>query len=425
MDIARPQRCPLLRLWYVLTSFMFVIATAARAQQSTEPDTVRFGMSTALSGPAANLGHDMRAGVLAAFEQANRAAPRTGKPRIELTVLDDGYEPTRCAPAVRRLITEHRVIALVGDVGTPTAVVAVPICRETGTLYIGAFTGAGLLRPEPPDPIIFNFRASYEEEIAAMVEALVDIGGLLPSEIGFFTQRDAYGDTGYLGGVKALCRRGLPQSGPDSKPLHARYERNTTAVESAVAEFIIARPRAVIMVGAYAPTAAFVRLCKESGYSPIFLSVSFVGPESLARSLGDLGDGVIVTQVVPTLDSNAPVLEDLSQALSALPDDLRSEPTLGSLEGYIVGCIVVSALNHCEPPYTADHLAAALQSLGEFDIGLNVTLRLSPDDHQASHTVWPSIINNGKLVRFSWTNLPAVLERCGDSIILEEGHAGP
>ena len=46
---------------------------------------------------------------------------------------------------------------MVGDVGTPTAVVAVPICRETGTLYIGAFTGAGLLRPDPPDPIIFNF----------------------------------------------------------------------------------------------------------------------------------------------------------------------------------------------------------------------------------------------------------------------------
>jgi branched-chain amino acid transport system substrate-binding protein len=397
----------------------------AHARQEPGPHVVHFGMSTALSGPAANLGHDMRAGVLAAFNQSNLTATGVGRPRIELTVLDDGYEPARCATAVRSLITEHRVIALVGDVGTPTAVVAVPICRETGTLYIGAFTGAGLLRPDPPDPIIFNFRASYEEETASMVDALVDIGGLSPSDIGFFTQRDAYGDAGYQGGLKALRGRGLPRSGPDSKPLHARYERNTTAVESAVAEFLIARPKAVIMVGAYAPTATFVRLCKESGYSPVFLSVSFVGPESLALSLGDLGDGVIITQVVPTLDSGAPVLEELIQALSALPDGLRSEPTLGSLEGYIVGRIVVMALDRCDPPYTDDRLAEAMKSLGSFDVGLNVPLRLGPDDHQASHTVWPSIIDNKGLVGFSWADLPAVLQRGADDPGAEEGHAGP
>lgn len=417
--------------WLVLIRASATLAVSvttcgtSRACQIPEQDVVRFGMSTALTGPAANLGRDMRAGVLAAFEESNRSMSDGGGPRIELVVLDDGYEPSRCAPAVRSLIEEHGVVALVGDVGTPTAVVALPICRETGTLYIGAFTGAALLRPSPPDPIIFNFRASYGEEIRAMVNALVNVAEIAPHDIGFFTQRDAYGDAGFQAGLDALQLQGYPSSGDRTRVVHARYERNTLAVESAVAEFLLTRPKAIIMVGAYAPTAAFVRLCKESGYSPLFLSVSFVGPESLAAELGELGNGVIVTQVVPTLDSNAPILPDLKAALSALPSELRTEPTLGSLEGYVVGRIVVNAVHRCEAPYTPARLAAAIQAAGDFDIGLNADLRFSPGDHQASHRVWPSIVHDKALIGLEWSGLPEVLRMHAPDAVAEEGHVEP
>jgi ABC-type branched-subunit amino acid transport system substrate-binding protein len=83
-------------------------------------DEVVLGMSAAFSGPASALGNDMRAGITAAIEECNRAGGVHGR-NVRLAALDDGYEPARAAPNMRRLVDEEKVVAIVGNVGTPTA----------------------------------------------------------------------------------------------------------------------------------------------------------------------------------------------------------------------------------------------------------------------------------------------------------------
>ncbi len=160
---------------------------SVRAMTTAHPP-LRFGMSAPLSGPSSELGRHIRGGVLAAFEEVNRAGGIRGR-RLELIAADDGYEPSRSAKTVRHLVEQERVLALVGCVGTPTAVVNLPIALKSSTPYIGAYTGAGAVRPEPSTPLhrqVFNFRASYAQEINAMVDALVEHAGVNPCEIGFF-----------------------------------------------------------------------------------------------------------------------------------------------------------------------------------------------------------------------------------------------
>src|SRR5262245_58296588 len=99
------------------------------------------GMSTVLSGPASALGTDMRAGVEAALTEANKAGGVHGR-SVRLVALDDGYEPSRTAPNMLRLIDTEKAVAIVGNVGTPTAVAALPIAVQSGTPFVGAFTGA-------------------------------------------------------------------------------------------------------------------------------------------------------------------------------------------------------------------------------------------------------------------------------------------
>ncbi len=194
------------------------------AEPSAEP--LLLGMSTALSGPAQKLGLNVCAGVQAALEEANRRGGVHGRP-LQLIVLDDGYEPGRTGPNMHRLIEQERVVAVIGNVGTPTAVVAVPISNASKTLLFGAFSGAGVLRKAAPDRYVINYRASYAEETAAMVDALVS-AGVRPEEIGFFTQRDAFGDSGFAGGIAALRKHGLVDEGTVA---NGRFERNTTEVE--------------------------------------------------------------------------------------------------------------------------------------------------------------------------------------------------
>jgi ABC-type branched-subunit amino acid transport system substrate-binding protein len=378
---------------------VFFCLVGGRAFAQGEP--IRLGMSTPMSGPAAELGENMRTGVLAALAEANAAGGVKGRP-LELIALDDQYEPAQTVPNMRRLIGEEQVIAIIGNVGTPTAVAAIPIANGAKTPFYGAFTGAGVLRKTPPDRYVVNYRASYAEETAAMVDALIATVGLQPNQIAFFTQRDAYGDAGFVGGIAALRRHGLAS---EHDVAHGRYERNTLAVENGLAEVLQADPppRAVIMVGAYAPCARFIELAQDVGLEALFLNVSFVGAAPLNEALGAKGEGVVVTQVVPHFAADVPIVREFRVALAA--ENAEVLPTFGSLEGYVAARILLHALQSIDGPVTRESVVDALEALGDFDVGLGVPLRLAPDEHQASHTVWPTVLRARRIEPLDWSAL--------------------
>jgi ABC-type branched-subunit amino acid transport system substrate-binding protein len=368
---------------------------------SEHKDEIVLGMSTALSGPAADLGGKMLEGVNAALAEVERGGGVHGR-HVRLIALDDGYEPERTGPNVRKLVAEDHVLAVVGNVGTPTAVVALQITNANRTPFYGAFTGAGLLRQTPPEHYVFNYRASYAEEIRTMIDALVDHARFSCEEIAFVTQRDACGDAGFAGGIAALKAHGLKD---ESSILHVRYERNTVAVEEGLASILIAEtaPRAVILVGAYRPCAEFIRRARESGLDALFLNVSFVSSASLLRELGDKGEGVIITQVVPYFDGDLPIAKEYRAALAASAPN--SAPGFISLEGYISTRILCRALGAIDAAPDRESLSRALEGLGSFDLGLGQPLNLSSDEHQACHRVWPTVIHGGKVVPFEWSSL--------------------
>jgi hypothetical protein len=176
------------------------VSSAARGVTDSE---IRFGISAPLTGPAKELGQNMKRGIEAAFNVANANGGVYGR-QLRLVAADDGYEPTRTAVAMKELYEKNQVFGLVGNVGTPTAVVALPYALDRKMLFFGAFTGAGLLRNDPPDRYVFNYRASYAEETAAVVNYLVKVRRLLPEQIAVFAQQDAYGDSGFAGVEKAI-----------------------------------------------------------------------------------------------------------------------------------------------------------------------------------------------------------------------------
>ena len=400
------QLFPFILRCIVMISFLFC-PTSLFAKEQKDTGEIVLGMSTALSGPAADLGKNMQRGVLTGLERVNRAGGVKGR-QLRLIALDDGYEPTRTAPNMRKLIEKKQVLAVIGNVGTPTAIAAIPIANEQKTLLFAPFTGAGVLRKTPPDRYVINYRASYAEETAAMIDALIKIGHLKPKEIAFFTQRDGYGDAGFVGGIAALKRHGLKD---ENVVVHARYERNTLAIENALANILFASPppRAVIMVGAYAPCAKFITLAKESGMEALFLNVSFVGSAPLARELGNKAPHVIVTQVVPhPQEKNLLIVKEYHEDLQKM--DQPTTPTFGSLEGYIASRIFVKALKNVQGQPTRENIIDALERLKAFDIGLGKPLHLTAKKHQASHRVWPTILRNGQFVPFKWKDISKVLE---------------
>lgn len=357
---------------------------------------IRFGMSAPFSGANKELGQNMRLGIEAAFNAANSRGGVNGR-QLKLVAADDGYEPTRTADTMKRLYEKDQVFAVVGNVGTPTAAVALPYALDRKMIFFGAFTGAGLLRSDPPDRYVFNYRASYAEETAATVNYLVKVKRLKPSQIAVFAQQDAYGDAGFSGVARAI--RAL--SGDENSILRLHYQRNTVDVDDAVDQLRKSRVpiRAVVMVPGYRAAAKFIEKTRDLFPGMIYTSVSFVGSTALANELILLGkkyaSGVIVTQVVPALDGHSSLVLDYKAALAKyFPGE---QPDYVSLEGYVAANVLITALRRNGPDLDTEKLVTTLENLRDLDIGLGTPVSFGRSEHQGVHKVWGTQIDeNGR-----------------------------
>jgi serine/threonine protein kinase/ABC-type branched-subunit amino acid transport system substrate-binding protein len=385
-------------------------APARPHERGVSDSEIKIGMSAVFSGPSRELGQNMMLGVETSFMAENDKGGVHGH-RLALTALDDGYEEARAAETVRELLGDRQVFALVGNVGTPTSAVAAPFASQNKAVFFGAFSGAPVLREDPPDRYVFNYRASYREETARSVKYLLDVKKLAPEQIVVFAQDDSFGDAGFEGVTKALRANGHA----DVETLRVGYKRNTTDVDDAVAQILayhdgqdtsasgerakggsgraLKHPvKAVVMVATYRAAAKFIQKMHAIRRlkNALFFNVSFVGSETLAEELESVSpepcSKVYVTQVVPPFDSGATGVRRYRDALAKYQP--QAQPGFVSLEGFIVGEIFVEALKRTGPELTTERLVDTLERIDELDLGYGTRVEFSPSEHQGSHKVW-------------------------------------
>jgi branched-chain amino acid transport system substrate-binding protein len=357
---------------------------------------IRFGMAAPFSGAAKELGRQMKLGIDTAFNRINEAGGVEGR-MLKLITADDGYEPTRTGDAMKQLYEKDQVFGIIGNVGTPTAVVAVPYSLERRMLFFGAFTGANVLRHDPPDRYVFNYRASYAEETDVTVRYLVKLRRIPVRQIAVFAQQDTYGDSGFAGVAKAVRTLGVS----DSAIVRLNYKRNTVDVDDAVNQLKLQKPpiKAVVMVATYRAAAKFIEKTHDLFPGMIYTNVSFVGSTALADELMLLGpryaSGVIVTQVVPAVSGYSSVVLEYKNALAKY--FAGESPDYVSLEGYVAANVLIKGLQRAGPQLDTEKLIDALENSRNFDLGLGANLGFGRAEHQASHKIWGTAIDdNGK-----------------------------
>lgn len=339
------------------------------------------GQFAAQTGPAAELGKRMQLGMLAYFNAVNAAGGINGR-TIKLVSRDDGYEPEKAAAAVKALIEEDKVFALVGSVGTPTTLAAVPAINAAGIPLIGPFTGAQALR-EPLNRNLFHVRASYFDETERIVQHLSTLG---IKKIAVFYQNDSYGKAGLEGVTRALTKRSL-------KPAAAvTVERNSVDVSAAWAELLKAAPEAVVQISAYKSCAALIKLARSKGYGGQFFNVSFVGSAALSAELGDAGAGVTISQVVPF--PYTPSSEIVREYQQRMTEAGNKDFDFSSMEGFLAAKVFVEGLRRAGKALTRASLVSGLESMRDVNMG-GFLVSYSPKNHEASHYTDLTIIGRG------------------------------
>ncbi len=361
-------------------------APCCAAENGVTADRILLGEAAVFSGPAAQLGIQMRNGIKTYFDYINERGGVHGR-KLELVSEDDKYEAAVAPVASRKLIEEHKVFALLGYVGTPTGAAHLPVVTQAKVPLVGMFTGAEVLRV-PFNRYVFHVRASYYDETEKIVEQVVTTGG---KKIAVFYQADAYGEAGRKGTELALSKRGMG--------IHSSgtVERNTVKVEEAVKTINASEPDAIVMVSAYTACAEFIRQMKKAGSGATFYNVSFVGSKALADALGAEGSGVAISQVVPFPWGTAVPLVKEYQGLAKKAG--YADYNFSAMEGFLYAKVMVEALRRTGKNPTREGLVDTLEKMQDVDLG-GFYVSYSPKNHAGSKFVDLTIIGrNGKFLR--------------------------
>jgi ABC-type branched-subunit amino acid transport system substrate-binding protein len=381
----------------ILTAFFLAVLACfsshpVQAETGITANEITVGMSTVLTGPASFLGTNFKAGAEAYIHMVNASGGINGR-KIRLIAYDDGYEPDKAVANVNKLLKEDKVFCLLGNVGTPTVMAIKPILAAEKVPLFAPFTGAESLR-NPVIKHILNYRASYNQEVEAFIHGMVDVLG--QRKIAVFYQEDAYGMAVLDAAKTALKKRKLAPVATGT------YTRNFEDVSGGLDKIMAAMPEAVVMAGTYSACAKFITSWKrktagekKSGQDPIFMNVSFVGPEKLAELLGKYSENVVVTEVVPPYytylgGARYPAVGEYLAAMQ------KYSPAAGSsfvsLEGFLAAKVFVEILKRAGNSPTRESFIQAAEGIKEFDIQAGNRISFSNQNHQGSQMVYPTVI---------------------------------
>jgi branched-chain amino acid transport system substrate-binding protein len=365
----------------LLVGIFALFACAARAETGVTDREVLIGQFAAFSGPAGQLGTRMRAGIEAHFKAVNVAGGVNGR-QLRLVARDDGYEPEKSKVAVKALIEEDKVFALIGSVGTPTGLAALPIFTAANVPMVGMFTGAEGLR-QPFNRNVFHVRASYFDEAERIVQHLTTLG---VKKIAVFYQDDAYGKTVLDGVNRALARRQLKTVATGT------VERNSVDVAKSLSAILPANPEAIVQVSAYKSCAAFIKQARAKGFGGQFFNVSFVGSQALADELGDAGNGVVISQVVPfPYGASTAVVREYQQRMKEAG---QKELDFSSLEGFLTAKVFTDGLKRAGRNLTRESFITGLESMHDVNLG-GFLISYGPNNHTGSSFTDLTIVGRG------------------------------
>jgi ABC-type branched-subunit amino acid transport system substrate-binding protein len=148
------------------------------------------------------------------------------------------------------------------------------------------------------------------------------------------------------------------------------------------------------MVGTYSACALLVKKARASGFTPQFLSLSFVGTRDFIEASGPDAEGVMITQVMPAPDNTQLAIVRQYQLDMKAAGYKQLDYT--SLEGYVNAAVFAEALKASGPELTRKGFVAALEKLNVNLSGLAVAF--GSNQHQGLQQVYLTRVRGGKAV---------------------------
>ena len=331
------------RLGGAIPLLLLLCAEAAPAAEPVEPgvtqDGIAFAQSSCFTGVCGTTGLRYRAGIRAAFYERNLGGGVRGR-TLRLTSRDDAYNPDTAIANAARFAADRDVFAVIGGLGTPTALRMAPVLRSAGVPFVGILSGAGFLRDRERFPNVVNLRTGYAEEARKLVAHLHGRRGA--RRFGVIYQDDAFGYSVLANYREALKTLGLPILAKASYSWHSHSVHSTLFVlEKADLDVVLMAATTSNVVDA-------IDAARSFGHNFAFGMLSIVDLDRIAGRLKRRFGPAVSTRVLPDVrDAGNALVKRFRSALGAwqaAAPDAAGIADASSLEGYLLGRFVIAVL---------------------------------------------------------------------------------
>lgn len=287
------------------------------------PRLTRRLLAAALCSISLNALADIRIGVIASstgvtavvgIPQKNTAAllpAEIGGQKVNYFVLDDASDPTNAVTNVKKLLTEHKVDALIGPTTTPAALAMLDFIAEAKVPLVTTVGSSAIVLPMD-DKKKWVFKTTQNDDLiaAAVIEHMTASG---IRTLGFIGFNDPYGENWFKVFAPMAEKSGIKIVASE------RFTRTDQSVVGQTLKIMAAKPDAVFIAATGGPAVMPQATLLEKGYKGKLYQTHGVATNDFIRIGGAKVEG--------TLMAGGPML---------VADDLpASNPIRAVAQGYI------------------------------------------------------------------------------------------
>ena len=368
-------------------------AKAAPASGGTTPGVtdseIVIGSWGPQDGPAGAYGVIDRT-IAAYFKKVNDDGGINGR-KIRFIYENDSYQPAKTTAAVKKLVEEDKVFALVGGLGTAQNMAVMDYLVQNKVPHLAPSTGSGLMS-KPVKPNVFQVQLNYTNEATLLTQYALD--KLSAKKIAVFYQNDAFGKEG-LDAVNAeLKKRNMGEaSGVSYEPSDTNFSSQALKLQSTGAD-------TVVIYAVPKPGASIIAEMDKIGFKPNLLASSVINDPALFQLAGPGIEGLLLLAWLPAFDdtSNPKIVEYQNFMKKYAPNE-----QIGGFSetGYTYATIATDALKQAGKDLTREGFLKVLESLQDYKGSLVPSLSYNSTDHSGAKAAYFQQAKGGKFVTIS------------------------
>ena len=386
MNVTHRFVSPPVRLFALLAMAVFLLAGCGESGSSSsggdkKSDTIKIGHYASLTGSEATFGQTTEEGIRLAIEEINAAGGLNGK-KIEVITYDTRSDSTETGNVVTRLITQDKVVALLGEVASKRSIVGGGIAEQYGVPMVS---------PSSTNPDVTRnkqmvYRVCFIDPFQGTVMAKFTRENLKLTKVAvLFDKAQTYST-----GLAEFFQKAFKEMGGEITTVQ-NYKGGDPDFTAQLTEIRSSGAEAIYIPGYYNEVASIALQARKLGIKvPMMGGDGWESPK-LTEIAGDAVEGCFFSNHYAPEDDRAEVKEFLKK----YEEKYKKEPGALAASGYDAAKILFDAMKRAKS-LEGKELAKAIGETKDY-VGVTGTITIDKD-HNAEKSAVVLEVKGGKPV---------------------------